>query len=372
MLEFKNSCSKAPDAMLVFRSIEGWQAQTETIIARCMSLSSGTMLGPYEIHAPAGKGGMGEVYKARDTRLDRTVAIKVLAKEVAADPELRQRLEREARSISKLSDPHICTLYDIGHHDGTYFLVMEYLEGETLAQRLLGGPLPVQLLLQYATQIASALDKAHQQGITHRDLKPGNIMLTKSGAKLLDFGLAKLKPEPLPATDTLTEMATERKLTAHGSLLGTLQYMAPEQLEGKEADARTDIFALGTVIYEMGTGRPAFTGSSTASLIAAILSSEPPAISSIQPLSPASLDHVVKACSEKVADQRWQSARDLKAALSLAVVSATPLSPTSASSARRSVFGWWRRPRLRSWRLLQPGPGGVNPRRRLRRQFAFP
>src|SRR5262249_35374485 len=231
------------------------------------------------------------------------------------DPESRQRLELEARSISKLSHPHICTLYDIGHHDGNYFLVMEYLEGETLAQRL-RGPLQVSLLLQYATQIADALDKAHQQGIIHRDLKPGNIMLTKSGAKLLDFGLAKTKRESVLATVTLTEMATERNLTSRGMLVGTLQYMAPEQFEGKETDARTDIFALGAVIYEMGTGRHAFTGSSNASLIAAILSSEPPAISSIQPLSPPALDHVVNTCLAKDPEQRWQSARDVSRELS--------------------------------------------------------
>ncbi len=266
--------------------------------------AAGTKLGPYEVVALLGAGGMGEVYRARDTRLDRTVAIKVLPNELASDPELRQRLELEARSISKLSHPHICTLYDIGHQDGTCFLVMEYLEGETLAQRVHRSPLPVSLLLQYATEIADALDKAHQQGIIHRDLKPGNIMLTKSGTKLLDFGLAKVKPESVPATVTLTEMATERKLTAQGMLLGTLQYMAPEQVEGRETDVRTDIFALGAVIYEMATGRPAFTGRSSASLIAAILSSEPPAISSIQPMSPSALDHVVKTCLAKDPEQR--------------------------------------------------------------------
>lgn len=192
-----------------------------------MPLSSGTMLGPYEIQAPAGSGGMGEVYKARDTRLDRTVAIKVLPGEMAADPELRHRLEREARSISKLSHPHICTLYDTGLQDGNYFFVMEYLEGETLAQRLQRGPLSVSQVIQYATEIADALNEAHRHGISHRDLKPGNIMLTKSGTKLLDFGLAKLKPESVPATVTLTEMATDRRLTAAGMLLGTLQYMSP-------------------------------------------------------------------------------------------------------------------------------------------------
>jgi eukaryotic-like serine/threonine-protein kinase len=205
---------------------------------------------------------MGEVYKARDTRLDRTVAIKILPAELAANTELRQRLEREARSISKLSHPHICTLYDTGLQDGNYFFLMEYLEGETLAQCLQRGPLSVSHVIQYATEIAGALDNAHRHGIIHRDLKPGNIMLTKSGTKLLDFGLARLKSGSVPATVTLTEMATERRLTAAGTLVGTLQYMAPEQLEGKETDARTDIFALGAVIYEMGTGRPAFIGGS--------------------------------------------------------------------------------------------------------------
>jgi len=281
-----------------------------------MALTSGKKLGPYEILSPLGAGGMGEVYRARDTRLERTVAIKVLPSELAANTELQQRLEREARSVSKLSHPHICALYDTGVQDGIYFFVMEYLEGETLAQRLHRGLLSISQVIQYATEIAEALDEAHRHGIIHRDLKPGNIMLTRSGTKLLDFGLARLKPESVPATVTLTEMATDRKLTAAGMLLGTLQYMAPEQLEGKETDARTDIFALGGVIYEMGTGRPAFTGGSNASLIAAILSSEPPAISSIQPMSPPALDHVVKTCLAKDAEQRWQNAHDVSSELS--------------------------------------------------------
>lgn len=278
-----------------------------------MALSTGTKLGPYEIRAPAGAGGMGEVYKAVDTRLDRTVAIKVLPDKLAASQESRQRLEREARSISKLSHPHICTLYDIGHQDGMDFLVLEYLEGETLERRLQRGPLPIAQALQCGIEIADALDKAHRLGIIHRDLKPGNIMLTKSGVKLLDFGLAKLQPEPAPIAVALTEMTVEtRKLTAQGMLLGTLQYMAPEQLEAKEADARTDIFAFGAVLYEMATGRPAFTGKSKASLIAAILSSAPPALSSLQPLSPPALDAVVQSCLAKDPEDRWQTAHDLK------------------------------------------------------------
>jgi len=227
------------------------------------------MLGPYEIQAAIGAGGMGEVYRARDTRLERTVAIKVLPAAFSHRPDLRKRLEREARTLSSLSHPHICTLYDIGHQDGVDFLVMEYVEGETLEQRLSRGVPRTEQVLEFAIQISDALDKAHRQGVIHRDLKPGNIMLTKSGAKLLDFGLAKLKQEP--TADALTEMTAEMgKLTTEGTLLGTFQYMSPEQLEGKEADVRTDIFALGAVLYEMATGKPAFTGKTKASLIASI------------------------------------------------------------------------------------------------------
>ena len=239
-----------------------------------MALTSGTKLGPYEIVAPLGAGGMGEVYRARDTRLEREVAIKVLPANLTSDPSLRQRLEREAKAISKLSHPHICTLHDIGHQDLMDFLVMELVEGETLEQRLARGPLPPEQTIRYAAQIADALDKAHRLGITHRDLKPANIMLTKSGSKLMDFGLAK-QSGPAPLATALTEMTVEQsKLTSQGMLVGTLQYMAPEQLEGKDADARTDIFALGEVVYEMATGKPAFWGKSRASLIAAILTSD--------------------------------------------------------------------------------------------------
>ena len=219
-----------------------------------MPLEAGRQLGPYEIVSAIGAGGMGEVYKARDTRLDRTVAIKVLPEHVASDPDLKQRFEREAKAISSLNHPHICTLYDIGSQDGIDFLVMEYLEGDTLAQRLTKGALPLDQALKVAVEIADALDKAHRQGITHRDLKPGNIMLTKAGAKLLDFGLAKLKP--VETAGGLTALPTQdAPLTQEGAILGTFQYMAPEQLEGQEADARTDIFAFGAVVYEMGTVR---------------------------------------------------------------------------------------------------------------------
>jgi Tol biopolymer transport system component/predicted Ser/Thr protein kinase len=277
-----------------------------------MALTSGTRLGPHEILSAIGAGGMGEVYRARDTRLNRIVAIKVLPTHLADRPELRERFEREARTIASLNHPHICTLHDIGQQGGTDYLVMEYLEGETLAQRLQRGALPLEQVLQYSIEIADALDKAHRKGVTHRDLKPGNIMLTKTGTKLLDFGLAKLKQEVAPANVPLSELPTAKDpLTAQGSIVGTLQYMAPEQLEGKEVDARTDIFAFGTVVYEMATGKKCFEGKSQASLIASILQIDPPPISSLQPMTPPALDRVVKRCLAKEPDERCQSAKDL-------------------------------------------------------------
>jgi eukaryotic-like serine/threonine-protein kinase len=279
--------------------------------ARDLLLNTGTRLGPYEILSSVGAGGMGEVYRARDTRLNRIVAIKVLPPHLADKPELRERFEREARTIASLNHPHICTLHDIGHQDGIDFLVMEYLEGETLAQRLVKGPLPLEQVLQYAIEISDALDKAHRKGVTHRDLKPGNIMLTKSGTKLLDFGLAKLRQDAAPAVPFSQASTAKDTLTAHGTILGTLQYMAPEQLEGKEVDARTDIFAFGAVVYEMATGKKAFEGSSQASLIAAILEREPPAMSSLQPMTPPALDRVVKRCLAKEPEKRWQTGSDL-------------------------------------------------------------
>jgi eukaryotic-like serine/threonine-protein kinase len=279
-----------------------------------MALTSGIKLGPYEIQSPLGAGGMGEVYRARDTRLDRTVAIKVLPASLSSDPALRERLEREARAISKLSHPNICTLHDIGHQDGTDFLVMEYVEGETLEQRLARGPVPTEQTLRYAAQIADALAKAHRQGVVHRDLKPGNVMLTKSGAKLLDFGLAK-QAGTGPLAAALNEITVENRLTSDGQIVGTFQYMAPEQLEGKEADARTDIFAFGELIYEMATGKPPFQGKSRASLIAAILTVDPPSITQLQPMSPPALDRLVKKCLAKDPEDRWQSASDLASEL---------------------------------------------------------
>jgi len=269
-----------------------------------MDLTPGTRLGPYEVVSRLGAGGMGEVYRARDTRLDRSVAIKVLPSEMANDPQLKLRFEREARAISQLNHPHICTLHDVG--DG--YLVMELLEGETLAARIARGPMPPADVLRYGSQVADALHRAHRAGIVHRDLKPANVMITKSGAKLLDFGLAK------PASIGIASEATTMlgaPLTEQGMILGTFQYMAPEQLEGLEADARTDIFALGALLYEMATGRRAFEGSTKTSVIAAIVTGQPTPISTLQPLVPAALEHLVQKCLEKDPDDRWQSAHDV-------------------------------------------------------------
>jgi eukaryotic-like serine/threonine-protein kinase len=275
-----------------------------------MTLPAGTRLGPYEILSPLGAGGMGEVYKAKDTRLERTVAVKVLPSRLSTSPESRQRFEREAKTISQLSHPHICALHDVGREGDVSYLVMEFLEGETLSARLANGPLPLEQVLRYGREIADALDKAHRQGIVHRDLKPANVMLTKSGVKLLDFGLAKAAAVPSQQS-SLTALPTQQGLTQEGTILGTFQYMAPEQLEGKEADARTDIFAFGAVLYEMATGRKAFAGTSQASLISQIMTAEPPSISSLQPMSPAALDRVVRKSLAKDPEARWQSAADL-------------------------------------------------------------
>src|SRR6202521_6043068 len=277
-----------------------------------MAILPGRRLGPYEILSPIGAGGMGEVYKARDTRLDRIVALKVLPTHLADRSELRERFEREARTIASLNHPHICTLHDIGQQDGIDYLVMEYLEGETLAQRLLKSSLPLEQVLQYSIEISDALDKAHRKGVTHRDLKPGNVMLTKSGTKLLDFGLAKLKQEVAPANVSISELPTARDpLTVQGTILGTLQYMAPEQVEGNEVDARTDIFAFGAVVYEMATGKKGFEGKTQASLIAKILETDPPPMSSLQPMTPPMLDRVVRKCLAKEPEKRWQAASDV-------------------------------------------------------------
>ena len=291
-----------------------------------MALAAGVKLGPYEILTAIGAGGMGEVYRAIDTRLRRTVAIKILLEHLGSDPDRRTRFEREARAASSLNHPNICAVFDIGEQDGIHYIVMEYLEGETLEQRIERGPLSIEQAVQFATQVADALDKAHRQGLVHRDLKPGNVMLSKPGAKLLDFGVAKLKREEHQVS-TLSGMPTlgaSRALTAEGTILGTLQYMAPEQLEGKEADGRTDIFAFGAMVYEMVTGKKAFEGKSQASLISAIMSAEPESMSTLQPLAPPVLDRIVKRCLAKDPDNRWQSARDLVLELQAAPSEVTP------------------------------------------------
>src|SRR6202171_1372672 len=244
-----------------------------------MPLAPGTQLGPYEITAPLGAGGMGEVYRARDTRLERTVAIKILLEHFSADPVRKQRFEREAKTISSLNHPHICVLHDVGSQDGIDYLVMECVEGETLAKRLEKGPLPLEQVLKYGIQIAGALDRAHRSGVVHRDLKPGNIMLTTTGAKLLDFGLAK-PAAPLVSAATLTATAVKQSpATEQGAIVGTFQYMSPEQVEGKELDGRSDIFSLGAVLYEMVTGKRAFDGKSQLSVASAILVKGPETIS---------------------------------------------------------------------------------------------
>ena len=276
-----------------------------------MPLSTGARLGPYEVLSAIGAGGMGEVYKARDTRLDRTVAIKVLPAGFAADPERRHRFELEARAVSALNHPHICVLHDVGSQDGIDFLVMEYLDGQSLAQRLRKGALPHAQVLELGAQIADALASAHRRGIVHRDLKPANIMLTKSGVKLLDFGLAKLKPQPSAAVGMASALSTQGPVTSPGAVMGTVPYMAPEQLEGKETDARTDLFAFGCVLYEMLTARRAFSGNTEASVISAIMTGEPAPLSTLQPLTPPALDRLVRRCLAKDPDDRWQHAADV-------------------------------------------------------------
>src|SRR6201993_4767798 len=306
-----------------------------------MALTAGTKLGPYEIPAPLGEGGMGEVYRARDTRLDRAVAIKILPAQVSNDPVRKQRFEREAKTISSLNHPHICTLHDVGSQDGISYLVMECVEGETLAKRLEKGPLPLEQVLKYGMQIADALDKAHRSGVVHRDLKPGNIMLTSTGAKLLDFGLAR-PTMPSASLATLTATAPQRSpLTQEGTIVGTFQYMSPEQVEGRELDARSDIFSLGAVLYEMVTGQRAFEGKSQLSVASAILEKEPALLSTLKPTFPRSLDHIIGRCPAKDPDDRWQTARDL----SLELKSVRPNSPLTPSSAGPVRLGW----NLRVW-----------------------
>ncbi len=321
-----------------------------------MQLTPGTKLGPYEILSPLGAGGMGEVYRARDTRLGRDVAVKVLPQHLSSNPEVRTRFEREAKTVSSLNHPHICTLFDVGREGDTDFLVMELIEGETLAQRLAKGPLPAAEVWRLGAQIADALDRAHRAGVVHRDIKPGNVMLIKSGAKLMDFGLARATGMAGPAEGSgvtvaaLTQSPTvAQPLTAEGTIVGTFQYMSPEQLEGKEADARSDLWALGCVLYEMATGKRAFEAKSQASLIGAIMHAEPAPISQVTPMAPAELDRIVRACLVKDPADRVQSAHDLK--LQLAWL-ADGASSQSSAAAPLPVATAARRPRWLAFGLV--------------------
>src|SRR5215472_1461295 len=315
-----------------------------------MGLTSGTKLGPYEIQSPLGTGGMGEVYRARDTRLDRTVAIKILPSHLSENSEARQRFEREARAISSLNHPNICTLHDVGSQDGIDFLVLEHLEGETLADRLHRGALPLTEALATATAVADALDKAHARGIVHRDLKPANIMLTKNGPKLMDFGLAKAAAAiggagsagPLtPSTPTMSLASLSSPaspLTEKGTIVGTFQYMAPEVLQGTEADPRSDIFSFGCVLYEMVTGRRAFEAKSQFSVLGAILHKEPERISALQPSSPRWLDEVVHTCLAKDRDHRFGCMHDVRMRLDVLADSAHQEAAAPAST--RPARSW--------------------------------
>src|SRR5215470_125208 len=313
-----------------------------------MELAPRTRLGPYEIIEVIGAGGMGEVYRARDTRLDRCVAIKILPAHFSCDAEQKSRFEREARTLSSVSHSHICHLYDVGSQSGVNFLVMELLEGETLAARLQKGPLPLNDVLKIGTEITDALAKAHRLGLVHRDLKPSNIMLTKSGSKLMDFGLAKpvgigahmeAKGIPFSGETAVTLQSPSSPITGVGAVVGTIQYMSPEQIEGKEVDARSDIFALGAVLYEMATGRRAFEGKSQLSIASAILQKEPPPVSTIQPTSPPSLDYAIRTCLAKDPDERFQTAHDVKLQLSWMMQSSAVGHAPAMSAARTRK--WW-------------------------------
>jgi eukaryotic-like serine/threonine-protein kinase len=302
------------------------------------TLTAGTKIGPYEISGPLGAGGMGEVYRARDTRLGRDVAIKVLPASFVADTSARVRFEREAKTISGLNHPNICVLYDVGQQDGLEYLVMECVEGETLAKRLEKGALPLEQVLKFGAQIAEALDKAHRNGIVHRDLKPGNVMLTASGAKLLDFGLAK-QTAPLGNLATITATSPAAAVTQQGTIVGTFQYMSPEQIEGKELDGRSDIFSLGAVLYEMVTGKRAFEGKTQLSVASSILEREPAPIRDTRPITPSSLEHAIQRCLTKDPEERWQAARDLAMELSWIAKSGSQTEAPAVAPATKSV-GW--------------------------------
>jgi eukaryotic-like serine/threonine-protein kinase len=318
-----------------------------------MALASGTKLGPYEIESPLGAGGMGEVYRARDTRLDRTVAIKVLNAQLVASTELRARFEREAKVISQLQHPHICVLHDVGHEGPIDYLVMEFLQGESLAERLRKGPLAPDQVLSIAIEISDALEKAHRAGVVHRDLKPGNVMLTKSGAKLLDFGLAKplgatvasgtgsgTSPSVFAAalTQTMPSPTPATPLSTAGAVIGTVQYMSPEQIQGIEADARSDIFSFGVMLFEMVTGKRTFEGKTQASIVGQILAVDPPSVSLLRPQTPPGLDRVIRLCLEKDPDERIQTAHDLK--LQLQAVAEAPTTTTQAPAATPARQPW--------------------------------
>ncbi len=315
-----------------------------------MTLQTGTRLGPYEILSPLGAGGMGEVYRARDSRLGRDVAIKVLPQHLSSNPDVRARFEREARSVSSLNHPHICTLFDVGREGETDYLVMELVEGDTLAQRLAKGPMPAADVLRLAAQIADALDRAHRAGVVHRDLKPGNVMLARTGAKLMDFGLARATGMAGPATGSgvtvaaLTRTPTVASpLTAEGAIVGTFQYMSPEQLEGREADVRSDVWALGCVLYEMAAGQPAFTGKSQASLIGAIMSAEPAPLATLAPMTPPGFERLVRSCLAKDPEQRVQTAHDVKLQLQWIAEGGSQAGTPAPVAARRrlsSRLGW--------------------------------
>ena len=345
-----------------------------------LTLPPGARLGPYEILSALGAGGMGEVYRARDTRLDRTVAIKVLSAQLAGDKQLRDRFDREARAISSLNHPHICALYDVGEvpvapsagvdqsavsgADPLRFLVLEYIEGETVADRLArSGAIVPGEALRIAIEICDALDRAHRSGIVHRDLKPANVMLTKSGAKLLDFGLAKSGTPVVAASGLSMLPTTPPDLTAQGAILGTFQYMAPEQIEGLEADARTDIFAFGALLFEMLTGRTAFAGKTRASLLGAILKDEPPRVSTVEPIAPPALDRIVSTCLAKDPDDRYQSSRDLLRDLRWAAAGQTaeavPVAhppPSARAASRGSSQPFFRSPSSRWGSRLYASP----------------
>ena len=340
-----------------------------------MALTSGTRLGPYEVESPLGAGGMGEVYRALDTRLNRTVAIKILPAHLSDNSDAQQRFEREARAISSLNHPNICTLYDVGHQSGTDYLVMEYLEGETLADRLRKGPLRLDQLLKYGIEICEGLEQAHRTGVVHRDLKPSNVMLTKAGAKLMDFGLAKAVEPALPPASSLTMTvstpAGSHPLTAQGSIVGTFQYMSPEQVEGKEADGRSDIFALGAVLYEMATGKRAFEGKTTASVIAAVLERDPPPVSSVQPMSPPPLDRIVKTCIAKDPEERFQNVHDVKLQLKWIAEGGSQAgvpAPVASRRKNREKLAWSLMcgfailaAVVALWTYLHPRPAGAGP-----------